>query len=117
MVKLLSPLHSEQARGIFGPRMVFQRRGGKNLLRFQLPQKDILTPLRVSQRSKYILAVKAWNSLSQSEKDFYNNLALQKKFSGYNLYMKLNISGEIIENSTSFFGDRFYGSMIYGNEI
>jgi hypothetical protein len=116
MAKLTSPLMSLDARGKFGNCLVFQKRGNKNLVRFQLAQKDILTPRRIIERAKYQNAVLSWNSLEQSTKDFYINMAIGKNFSGYNLYLKMYILGDIIDSDSSIYGFREYGIMFYGKE-
>lgn len=46
------------------------------------------TAAQQSQRMKYAAGIVAWQSLTDEQKNVYNQRALQKKFSGYNLFLK-----------------------------
>ena len=46
-----------------------------------------------AQRARYKAGFEAWRALTDAEKEVYNQRAVGKIYSGYNLYMKENIHG------------------------
>lgn len=46
------------------------------------------TPEQQAQRAKMILAVSAWQALTQEEKAVYNKSAIGQNLTGYNLFIK-----------------------------
>lgn len=116
MAKLTGPLFSNTASGSFGPRLTFSQRRSGQQVRFQRAQKDVITAGRTAQRALYILAVDAWDTLDDVIKNIFKSLAVGENFTGYNLFVKLHIAGEIFGSDTSIYGDRNYGIMVYGKE-
>jgi len=116
MPKLVRPLMSLKASGLIGPRLVFSERGSGSQVRVQNAQKDVITASRTTQRALYSSAVAAWNSLDDIIKAIYNSLSVSLHMTGYNLFIKLHISGEVIDADFSYYGDRNYGLFLYGKE-
>jgi uncharacterized protein with NRDE domain len=108
MVKIGGPLMSLEARGKIGERLVFSKRASGQQARFQKAQKDVITSDRTAQRSNYQSAVSAWNALSQAEKDAYIDRAVEKHYTGYNLFISENIKISL---------DVLYGVAVYGVDL
>jgi hypothetical protein len=91
MAKILGPLHSISAAGSFGPRLTFSNRKSGQQVRIQKAQ--VYTPNTAQQtaREAYAAAYAGWNALSDEEKQEYKDRA-GAGMTGYNLYMKENIS-------------------------
>lgn len=91
MAKILGPLHSISAAGSFGPRLTFSNRKSGQQCRIQKAQ--VYTPNTAQQtaREAYATAYAGWNALSEEEKQEYKDRA-KSTMTGYNLYMKENIS-------------------------
>lgn len=115
-MKVKGPLMSLEAKGLIGERLVFSKRSSGQQARFQKAQNDVSTVLRVAQRAKYILAVTAWNSLDTTTKIIFNALAVGQTLTGYNLFIKLHILGEIVGSDASIYGFRNYGIIMFGKE-
>ena len=114
MAKTKGPLMSLAASGLIAERLVFSQRRSGQQARFQKAQKDVITPDRTISRSNYSAAVAAWNNLDLVIKDSFNNLAAGKAFTGYNLFVKLYMTGKIVNSDNAIYGFRDYGIFIYG---
>src|SRR3990172_670125 len=109
MSKVTGPLMSNVASGKIGERLVFSKRRSGQQVRFQRAQKDVITVDRTTQRALYAAAVAAWNSLDDEIKEIWREMSLPLKISGYNLFIKSHIDGEILDADYSYYGDRNYG--------
>jgi hypothetical protein len=92
MTKLIAPLGSHSASGSIAGAFTYSNRKSGAQVRFQKKQKDVITEARTEQRELYSSAVAGWNDLTDEEKDVYKNRAKNLQMSGYNLYIKENIS-------------------------
>lgn len=117
MAKIKGPLMSVAASGQIAERLVFSQRGSGQQARFQMSQKDSITLKRETERAKLREAVSAYQDLSLEEKEYYHSLAVDKKFTGYNLFVKMYLSGLISVGDDSIYGFRNYGSFIYGKSL
>jgi len=114
MVKVHGPLMSNRASGKIGERLVFSQRASGQQVRFQRAQKDAITASRTAQRSEYTDAVGFWNNLEDETKMIFQDMAVGQHFTGYNLFIKLNLLGEVFDGDASIYGFRNYGLTIYG---
>lgn len=114
MAKIGGPLMSDAASGHIGERLVFSRRASGQQVRFQRPQKDIVTLDRIVSRANYSAAVVAWNNLDGIMKEIWSNFSVGRGFTGYNLFVKMYLTGEIADSDSAVFGFRNYGLFIYG---
>ena len=114
MAKTNGPLISSTASGAIGQRLVFSQRRSGQQARFQKAQKDVITSDRTIHRSNYSAAVAAWNDLDLITKESFNSLAAGEAFTGYNLFVKLYLTGVIIGSDIAIYGFRNYGIFIYG---
>jgi len=105
---------SARASGQIGERLVFSDRRSGQQARFQKAQKDVITSDRSVHRANYSAAVAAWNDLDQATKESFNILAVGKSFTGYNLFVKLYLTGVIVCSDIAIYGFRNYGIFIYG---
>jgi hypothetical protein len=117
MPKVSGPLMSMQASGLIGERLIFSKRGSGQQARFQRAQKDRTTAGRTIQRALYAAAVAAWNNLDDDIKEIYRDLSLLLDMTGYNLFIKLHINGEILDSDFAYYGNRNYGVFHYGKTL
>lgn len=116
MAKITGPLFSQTASGSVGARLTFSQRKTSRQARFQNSQKDIITSRRTPYRVLYSAAVSAWNCLDLITKDAFRVFAVGMRITGYNLFVKLHISGDIVGCDASIYGFRNYGIIVYGKE-
>lgn len=109
MAKPTSPLMSFQASGKIGQRLVFSVRSSGQQVRFQKSQKDIKTLPRLEVRSAYSSSVFDWVSLPDIDKNIYVQRAKSLHMTGYNLFIKENISFGSAELGIMFLGSNFLG--------
>jgi len=57
-------------------------------MRFPLTREEVETPARVANWEKYAAALDAWDSLTQEQKDVYNESAKEFLMNGCNLFVK-----------------------------
>ena len=50
---------------------------------------------QLAQRAKYLAAVAAWNALTSEQKAVYNSEAAGLPLTGYNLFLKRHLNGDI----------------------
>ncbi len=117
MSKVKGPLGSLAARGSVGGVLTFSRRKTGQQVRFQRKQKDAQSPGQLAQRANYYEAVEGWNNLALEEQQAWGTLAVGKKMSGYNFYLKSYLLGEIIIPGYSIYGLRYLGDLYYGYEL
>ena len=114
MAKIRGPLLSQEARGKIAERLVFSLRSSGQQARFQNKQKDVITEFRTTQRAYYLAAVDAWNLLSNPEKQEWQDQALSKHYTGYNLFVKIYIDNALAAGGKATFGVAIYGNTLYG---
>lgn len=56
-------------------------------MRFQLTREETPTDPRIANWNKFSAAVAGWQSLTEIQKEVYNNRAKGKKLHGYNIYI------------------------------
>ena len=88
MPKITGPLLSITASGSIAKRITFSKKRTGQQVRFQRAQKDYSNTARAKARLNYQNAVSAWNELNPFERNTWNALALGKKYTGYNLFVK-----------------------------
>lgn len=116
MSKVKGPLGSLAAHGSVAGVLTFSVRKSGQQVRFQQKQKDAQSAGQLVQRADYLLAVKSWNEMSLEDKEVWKTLAVRKRMSGYNFYLKRVLLGEIVVLGYSSYGDRYFGSFAYGFE-
>ena len=103
----VGPLFSTQARGRVGD-LVFSRRGKTNQMvrQFHKPS-GAPTSAQTAQRLIIKDLVALWKTLSQVEKDVYNDAAAEsgEAITGFNLFIRVSVAG-----LSNFFGVREYGT-------
>ena len=73
MAKLIGPLFSENAHGSIGKRLTYSKRKSGNQARFQRANHDANTSSQQTQRTLFLTALAAWNGLSNSQKQLWND--------------------------------------------
>ncbi len=73
MAKIKGPLFSLSASGSIDSRLTFSQRSSGQQARFQKAQVDVITPGRVTQRGYFDEAVGKWNSLSDANRQDWND--------------------------------------------
>lgn len=73
MVKIKHPLLSATASGMVGPRLTFSKRTSGQQARIQRAQADVVTASRTTQRNYFIEAYGKWNSLSDGQRQQWND--------------------------------------------
>lgn len=93
MAKAKGPLFSVSASGKIKHRLTYSHKKVGNIVRLQRKNKDAQTDDQLLERGKFQDAVAAWNGLSSEQKAAWNLLAGGTSRSGYNLFLKYQISG------------------------
>lgn len=118
MVRIRGPLHSLKASKQFGHLMIFKTYGNRNILtKYNAPgsvKPFTKSATQSQQRTIYGQGVEAWQALSDSIKEQYNETAKGEQYSGYNLFMQEYITAHEITDDLSYYGKRIYGIFIYG---
>lgn len=57
-------------------------------MRFQITREEVVTPDRRANWDKYAAATRAWSSLTQEEKNVYNERVKELPMNGRNLFVK-----------------------------
>lgn len=76
MVRLKGPLFSLEASGTVAGVLTYQHRQHSGHGRYQKPQKDYINEARLTQRTKFWVAVQEWKSLSAGEKRNWHELGM-----------------------------------------
>jgi uncharacterized protein YchJ len=72
MAKLRGPLLSTGAHGSIAKRLTYSRRSSGNQVRFQKANHDADSTSQQTERSLFLEARSKWNSLSDEEKELWN---------------------------------------------
>jgi len=72
MAKLKGPLLSINAHGSIGKRLTYSQRSSGNQVRFQRANKDANSASQQTERALFLEALGKWNSLTNSEKQQWN---------------------------------------------
>lgn len=115
MAKVKNPLMSISASGSIAENLTFSIKKTGQQVRWQKKQKDVESYARNVQRSAYSKAVVAWRVLDQVEKNSWKTLAGCSPLTGYNLFVREHIAGNITNDSFAFFGSGIFGVCILGN--
>lgn len=119
MAKLKGPLFSQKASKQFGHELIYKTKGNKNLLtKYNKPGS--VNPFTKSadqtqMRVIYGEGVEAWRNLSNNEKATYDERAKNKKYSGYNLFMKEYFIANPLISDFLYYGKKIYGPYEYGS--
>ena len=84
----------KKLRGNIGDLIICRRRG-RTYLRSRVIPRNPRTEKQMENRSKFSLAVEAWQSLPESEKDKYRYRARRRKYYGYNLFISEYMHGKV----------------------
>lgn len=95
MAKVTGPAFSLDARGPLGGGICFTRCMNGNRVILMPNHKDAATAAQLAQRASYTSAHSLWRALGAASKAYYDSLAESQHMSGYNLYMKKCLLGEI----------------------
>ena len=82
------PFGDDQAHGRLGKSVIFERRRGKVYCKTYKIPKDPRSQAQLDRRTCFYKGTQAWNLLTQSEKDYYNGLAVGQSYTGYNLFLR-----------------------------
>ena len=88
MAKVHGPLFSNSASGSIAETLTFSKKRTGQQVRIQRKQKDVITSLRIVQRSLYSEALSEWRSFGLLLKGSYEVEAYPKKITGFNLFIK-----------------------------
>jgi len=120
MVRLNSPLFSQSASKQLGKILVYKTKGGRGFLtKYSKPssvRKTEPSLLQLEKRTIYGEATEYWRSLSNSQKNVYNETAKEKHYSGFNLFIKEWFELHPSLNTYAYYGTRIYGYYIYANQ-
>lgn len=122
MARVKSPLMSMSAQKQLGHALIFKMKENKAFVTgYGRPgSKNLFEPSasQVSNRVFYSEVVKVWQSLSQAQKDFWNDLAKNRNLvmSGWNLYYKEAFNDPVGIMGYAYYGERVYGYYGYGYE-
>ena len=111
MAKVTGPAFSVDAHGALGDGICFTRcmKGNRVIL---LPtHKDANSALQSVQRTSFITGKSMWKALSAASKAYYNTLAEGLAMTGYNLYIKKVLLGQIL--GPGWINDSFIGQVGY----
>lgn len=75
MAKTKGPLFSLEAHGTIGKEITFSQRKSGSQVRYQKKQKDYESADRQTQRNAYRYGIELWNSLTPTEKAYWNEIA------------------------------------------
>jgi hypothetical protein len=103
MAKIEGPLMSIEAHGTIGSRLTFSSRKTGQQVRFQNRQVDTQSSAQETQRSLFNFWRQRWNDLSSADKKTYEDytIANQLNMTGYNYYLKTNISTLLLTDDFS----------------
>jgi hypothetical protein len=98
-MKVIGPLHSQEAHGTLGDVLTFSKKSVGQLARYQRKQKDVLTISRIEQRQKFQNASFGCRffeygeavfgvALFGNEKSLYLEEAKRQGLTGYNVCIK-----------------------------
>jgi len=97
MARVIYPLMSLSAYGIFGRHIVYSRaRFGGTRARFQPFARWKKTPKRKWLLRKFSEVSNEWWLLTPSEREAYNQKAKQVRDSGYALWVKEQLTGVVV---------------------
>lgn len=88
MAKVKMPLLSGSAHGKIGEGLTFSKRKSGQQVRWQRNGIDRQTAGQLAQRATYQAGCTAWGTLSSGEKAVFNNRAVGRSYTGFNLFMK-----------------------------
>ena len=111
MAKVTGPAFSVDAHGALGDGICFTRcmKGNRVIL---LPtHKDANSALQSVQRTSFSTGKSMWKALSAASKAYYNTLAEGLAMTGYNLYIKKVLLGQIL--GPGWINDSFIGQVGY----
>jgi len=120
MVRLNSPLFSQSASKQLGKILVYKTKGGRGFLtKYSKPssvRKTEPSLLQLEKRTIYGEATEYWRSLSNSQKNVYNENAKGKQCSGFNLFIKEWFEEHLFPAGYSYYGTRVYGYYYYASQ-
>ena len=96
---IITPYGDPNAHGSIGNSLTFRRRFGKVILEKKPYPKQPNSSAQIAQRTAFGNAQKAWYSLTQVSKDFYNTRGAQYGWNGINLYIYASLNG-LLPSST-----------------
>ena len=94
MVRVIGPMHSEDARGKFGNSMVFSARRGTNFVRVNRPQKKSQTTSQLLRREIFTEGVTAWRdgTVDAGDKTDWATEAEGTAETGFNRFMRFYLN-------------------------
>jgi len=95
MAKVTGPLFSVEGTGKLGEGICFTRSLGGARVILNPTHKDAYSALQSVHRSSFITGKSMWKALSAVSKAYYNTLAADLKMTGYNLYIKKVLLGQV----------------------
>lgn len=117
MAKTNAPLGSFSAHGKIANTLTYRKSNGQNIVSgFSKPgdyRKTEATELQLEQRQIYKDSVEAWNALSDTEKQSYNDQAIKYNLTGFNLYLKRNMFSPTPPPPSIALGDLYQGGMVF----
>jgi len=98
MVKIIGPLHSDHASKQLGKNVIFKTYGNRHFVTNYNKPASVKpftpSPNQYNQRMLYNLIIARWQTLTDNQKDVYNDEAREKglKMSGWNRFYQLAIN-------------------------
>lgn len=92
MARVTNPLHSFTATGSIGKMLNFEHTKNGAIVRKHLKKSPNASALSLARREIYKTAVEQWNLLTAPAKKEYNAEAVPVRITGYNLFLKKNIT-------------------------
>lgn len=110
-MKVIRPLHSNEAHGTIAGILTFSRRHGQNLARkIHKPGKPA-TQSQLAQRASFKSLIADWKALTDNEKTVWGIVGSRLSFiSGYHLYLHASV----VWRSLHMFGNAKFGQAIFG---
>jgi len=116
MPNVKMPLLSAGASGTVADLLTFQKRKGKQKVRYQRKQKDANSTDQAPRRKLVSDGILAWRALSPAQQAAYNALVQGRHMSGYNLFLSEYMTTQSPPDSTSRYGLRMFGFFEFGKE-
>jgi hypothetical protein len=87
MVKVIGPLFSVSASGVFKDTLEFRTGNGGTTVAAPRVITKPRTPAQEAQSARFAVAVAGWKSLDETAKQAWRSAALNTGLSGYQLYL------------------------------
>lgn len=115
MVKVVGPIFSSTAKGNMERILVYTRTKGINIVKRFIKSLDRKTERKLLIREVYKNGCSAWNSLTPTEKEEYEEKSKTKNITGFNLFMREYLKENIPPFDYGIYEISKYGSCCYAD--